>query len=137
MPESVSVAESLQVTDNTVDVTMPPPNVAGPDIAMPQVLLNTAWYCLLLSRAVMGEKVSVLFVPPLMLLDVRQPSALACHCMVGVGVPSAAAVKLAEVAHAIWFSGSKVTEGSWLTVTVALPEEMPAAHVESEAAMIV
>ena len=55
-----------------------------------------------------------------MSLKVAPPSVLTCHCTVGVGLPLAAAVKVAVwPAVTVWLVGWVVTEGAnWAVVTV-------------------
>ena len=63
-------------------------------VDVPPVFVNAARYRLPSSPAP-AVKLSVVDVAPGMLLNVAPPSELTCHCTVGVGVPVAAAVKVA------------------------------------------
>src|SRR5438874_1955631 len=64
----------------------------------------------------MEDSVNVVLVAPVMLLNVLPPSVLTCHCTVGVGVPPAAAVKVAVwPAVTVVFAGCVVTAGAELT----------------------
>ena len=61
-----------------------------------------------------------MLVAPLMLLQVEPPSMLTCHCTVGVGLPVAAAVKVAVCpALTVTLAGLVVTVGAYCTVSVA------------------
>ena len=52
----------------------------------------------------------MVLVAPEMLLKVEPPSMLTCHCTVGVGLPLAAAVKVAVwPAVTVWLAGWVVT----------------------------
>ena len=65
-------------------------------------------------------KLSVVDVAPETLLNVAPPSVETCHCTVGVGLPEAAAVKLAvEPALTVTFTGLVVITGPAVTVRVA------------------
>ena len=58
-------------------------------------------------------KVKVVLVAPAMSLKVEPPSVLTCHCTVGVGLPLAAAVKVAVwPAVTVWLAGWVVTAGA-------------------------
>ncbi len=62
-------------------------------------------------------------VAPGTLVKLAPPSALTCHCALGVGLPLADAMKETELpAHTALFGGFAVTAGAELMVTVALPE---------------
>jgi hypothetical protein len=62
--------------------------------AVPAEFINTTWYRFPFCDKVV-VKLRVVEVAPERLLDVAPPSALTCHCTVGVGEPVAAAVKVA------------------------------------------
>ncbi len=84
-----------------------------------QTLVKRARNWWLLSAAV-TVNVYVVEVAPAMSLKVVPPSVESCHCTVGLGLPEAAAVKLALVPlQAVVFVGSVVTTGGVLTVSVA------------------
>ena len=75
-------------------------------------------------------------VAPATSLQLVPPSVLTCHCTVGVGVPVAAAVKVAFApAVTVWLAGWVVTCGCWaaaVTVSVAaLLVAVPAALVNT------
>jgi hypothetical protein len=58
-------------------------------------------------------KLSVVDVAPDMFVKLVPPFVLCCHCTVGVGVPLAAAVKVAVwPALTVWFDGFAVTVGA-------------------------
>ena len=64
-------------------------------------------------------KVRVVLVAPAMSLKVVPPSVLTCHCTVGVGLPLAAAVKVAVCpAVTVWFVGFVVIAGAWVACSV-------------------
>src|SRR5881628_1797480 len=69
-------------------------SVAAVVVAVPPEFVNTARYRYPLCDKVV-VKLSVVEVAPETLLNVTPPSVLTCHCTVGVGVPVAAAVKVA------------------------------------------
>src|SRR5207245_2207712 len=71
------------------------PSVAAVVVALPTVFVNTAWYLFPFCAAVTAVNASVAEVAPPTLLNVTPLSVLTCHCTVGVGLPLAAAVKLA------------------------------------------
>ncbi len=97
-------------------------SVAAVDVAVPQTLVKTARYwCPSSVGAVVNEY--VVEVAPPMLLNVTPPSVETCHCTVGLGLPEAAAVKLALVpVQVVTFEGLVVTAGAVLTVRVAAVE---------------
>jgi len=68
-------------------------NVADVVVPVPTELVNTARYRLPFWAAVV-VKLNVVEVAPAMLLNAPLPM-LTCHCTVGVGLPVAAAVKVA------------------------------------------
>jgi hypothetical protein len=69
-------------------------SVAAVVVAVPPEFVNTARYRFpFCDKAV--AKLRVVEAAPETLLNVAPPSVLTCHCTVGVGVPVAAAVKLA------------------------------------------
>ena len=58
-------------------------------------------------------KLRVVLVAPAMGVKVEPPSVLTCHCTVGVGLPLAAAVKVAVCpAVTVWLAGWVVTIGA-------------------------
>ena len=81
----------------------------------------------------MAVKLRVAMVAPGMSLKVLPPSVLTCHCTVGVGLPLAAAVKVAvRPALTVWFVGLVVTVGAKSTVRVAaLVVSVPAALMKT------
>ena len=92
-------------------------SVAGMVVTVPTELVNTAWYRLPLSAAVVA-KLNVVEVAPGMLLN-APPKLLTCHCTVGVGLPVAAAVKVTtNPAVTVWLDGFVVIEGA---TPVAVP----------------
>src|SRR5206468_1373902 len=106
--------------------------VAAVVVAVPQVFVNTARYCLPLS-APAAVKLRVVVVAPGMSVNVAPPLMLTCHCTVGVGVPLAAAVNVAVwPAFTVRFVGFVVTAGATLTVRVAgLEVAVPATFVNT------
>ena len=64
----------------------------------------------------------VVLVAPAMSLNVEPPSVLTCHCTVGVGLPLAAAVKVAVwPAVTVWLTGWVVIDGAdWAAFTVSV-----------------
>ncbi len=105
----------LVVTDGRVSTV----RVAAVVVAVEQTLVKTARYCLVLSAATVANE-SVVEVAPGMLLNVVPPSVETCHCTVGLGLPEAAAVKVAvPPAQTSWLVGFVVTLGATLTVRVA------------------
>ena len=85
-------------------------NIAAVELTVPELLLHTARYRLLLS-AVVTANVNVALVAPVIFVHVV-PVGLDCHWTVGVGAPVAAEVKLAFVpAHIAWDAGCVVTAG--------------------------
>ena len=60
-------------------------SVALLEVALPQPLLNTAWYRLPLSDGLAGNS-SVPLVAPGMLVNVTPPSVLTCHCTAKLSV---------------------------------------------------
>ena len=62
---------------------------------MPTLLVKTASYSDPFWAVVVLLMVRVVLVAPGMSLKVEPPSVLTCHCTVGVGLPLAAAVKVA------------------------------------------
>ena len=94
--------------------------VAALVVAVPTLLVKTAWYSSPFWAAVVVLRVRVVLVAPEMLLKVEPPSVLTCHCTVGVGLPLAAAVKVAVwPAVTVWLAGWVVTVGAKSTVRVA------------------
>src|SRR5580698_9349190 len=88
-------------------------NVAALLVAVPTVLVNTASYSFPLSVVVVSVIVRVVEVAPLMAVQVFPPSVDTDHCTVGVGVPLAAAVKVAlSPAVTVWLAGWVVTAGA-------------------------
>ena len=67
---------------------------AGFEVAVPQTFVKTARYRLPFCETA-AVKDSVVLTAPGMSLKLEPPSVDTCHCTVGVGVPPAAAVKLA------------------------------------------
>ena len=64
-------------------------------------------------------KLKVADAAPEILLNVAPPSVLCCHCIVGAGVPLAAAVKLTGVpAQRVCVDGFEVIEAAVFTVIV-------------------
>src|SRR5438309_1357135 len=93
--------------------------VAAVVVAVPQVFVNTARYCLPPS-APAAVKLRVVDVAPGMSVKLTPPLMLTCHCTVGVGVPLAAAVNVAVwPAFTVTFAGFPVIAGATLTVRVA------------------
>ena len=93
--------------------------VAAVVVAEPTLLVKTARYWLPFC-AVVAVKASVVDVAPAMLVKLTPPSALTCHCTVGVGLPLAAAVNVAvEPAAALRLTGLVVIVGTKFTVSVA------------------
>ena len=94
--------------------------VAALVVAVPTLLVNTAWYSSPFWAVVVLLRVRVVLVAPGMSLKVEPPSVLTCHCTVGVGLPLAAAVKVAVwPAVTVWLAGWAVIEGAnWAVVTV-------------------
>src|SRR5208337_5672206 len=80
--------------------------VAALVVAVPTLLVKTAWYSLPFWAAVVLVRVRVVLVAPVMSLKVEPLSVLTCHCTVGVGLPLAAAVKVAVwPAVTVWLAG--------------------------------
>ena len=71
-------------------------SVAAVVVAEPAVFVNTARYCVPLCAVVVAGVVYVVEVAPEMFVNVELPAGADCHCTVGVGVPVAAAVKVAD-----------------------------------------
>ena len=93
--------------------------VAAVVVAEPALLVNTARYWLPFCAAA-AVKDNVVDVAPATLVKVTPPSALTCHCTVGVGFPLAAAVKVAvELAAALILTGLVVVVGAKFTVNIA------------------
>jgi hypothetical protein len=69
-------------------------SIAAFEVAVPAVFVKTARYCLPVSTAC-AVKLYVVDVAPEMLLHDVPPLVFTCHCTLGVGLPLAAAVKLA------------------------------------------
>src|SRR4051812_29275313 len=107
--------------------------VAGLLVALPATLVKTASYRLpLCAGSVLN--VSVVVVAPAMLVKVLPPSVLTCHCTVGVGVPLAAAVKVAGLlAVTVWLLGEVVMLG---TTLAALTVRVAAVLVAFPAALV-
>ena len=81
-------------------------------VAVPTVLVKTARYRLPDSAAVAAKLRAVEVAPERLPYEVP-PLVLTCHCTPGVGVPLAAAVKLAELpAVTVWLLGFWVTLGA-------------------------
>lgn len=76
--------------DGGIELTV---NVAGLEFTEPPLFVHIARYCLLLS-AIVAANVNILSIAPLILVQ-PVPSVLFCHCTVGEGLPSAAALNLA------------------------------------------
>ena len=92
--------------------------MAASEVVLPAELVKIALYLLPLSVA-RAVKLYVGEVAPLMLLQLAPLSALACHWTEGVGLPLAAAVKVAVLrAGTDWSVGWVVTIGANCTVTV-------------------
>jgi hypothetical protein len=88
-------------------------------VASPAVLVNTASYTLPFCPA-LARKLNVVEVAPATDVNVVPPSVLTVHCTVGVGVPSAAAVKVAvSPAFTDEFAGLAVMAGIEPTSNVA------------------
>ncbi len=99
LAEAVKVAVCPDVTDWLLGLPVmlgakSTVSVAGLVIAVPMLLVKTAWYSLP-SSATVAVKLSVVAVAPVMLLKVLPPSVLICHCTVAAGLPLADAKKLA------------------------------------------
>src|SRR5271166_4710107 len=94
--------------------------VAALVVAVPTLLVNTARYSSPFWAVVVLLRVRVVLVAPVMSLKVEPLSVLTCHCTVGVGLPLAAAVKVAVwPAVTVWLAGWVVTEGAnWAVFTV-------------------
>src|ERR1700722_13070551 len=91
-------------------------NVAAVVEVLPAAFVKTALYLLLFSPALV-VKLKVVEVAPATFVNVTPPSALTCHCTVGVGAPVAAAVKVAVApASTDTLVGFVVIEGSVFTV---------------------
>ena len=60
-------------------------------------------------------------VPPVPVVTLTQPKpSFTCHCTVGVGLPVAAAVKVADwPLFTVWLVGCELMDGAKFTVTVA------------------
>jgi hypothetical protein len=84
----VAVAELVNTGDVSTDST------AALLVADPAVLVNTARYWFPLSPDA-AVKLKVVFVAPEISFQLVPPLVLTCHWTVGVGLPVAAAVKLA------------------------------------------
>jgi hypothetical protein len=94
-------------------------SVAALVVAVPQALVKTARYWLPFCDEFVA-KVNVVLVAPGILLNDAPPLVLTCHCTVGVGLPPAAAVKVALPLMTVCEAGLVVTTGVVLTVSVAL-----------------
>ena len=92
-------------------------------VAVPTLLLKTAWYSSPFWAAAVLLRVRVVLVAPEMLLKVEPPLVLTCHCTVGVGLPLAAAVKVAVwPAVTVWLAGWVVTVGAnWAVLPSGWP----------------
>jgi hypothetical protein len=98
-------------------------SVAAVVVADPCELVNTARYSLPFSEPVVVAIVSVADVALETLLNVAPPSVDTCHCTVGVGLPFAEAVNVAEAgAVTVTLDGGVAIVGAdsgWVTVSVA------------------
>src|SRR5258708_981923 len=95
-------------------------SVAALVVTLPTLLVNTASYLLPFIAAVTLLSASVADVAPLMSGKEPPPLVLTFDWTVGVGLPLAAAVKLALApALAVWLLGCVMTTGAVLTVSVA------------------
>src|SRR5581483_18813 len=94
-------------------------SVAAPVKVTPQLLVKIARYLLPLWASVTLESTRGLLVAPGMSLN-PPPPVLTCQTMLGVGVPSAEALKLTVLPKVVLrLLGLSVTSGAELTVSVA------------------
>jgi len=98
-------------------------SVAALDVAAPTVFVKTGRYSYPLSARVETATRRVVLVAPPMLVQLEPPLVESCHCTVGVGLPDAAAVKVALApAVTVSLAGWALTVGAYWTISVAALE---------------